>query len=167
MQQVGPGDDAVRNQRLRAARRRGSRVKVLARKNRKAVMLCTTGLWPSIACGVEQYGLSPTDLKQFRATAAACSGVGGYQNCPVTAIEIGIGQHQNPAVQARLRTFSWWFRFWDENSDLHQPVQKAWRRAHSKLRGAKKRWGLVRNMAWRGRSGCASSKQTWQPSPTN
>ena len=72
----------TRNQRLRAARRRGSRVKVLARKNRKAVKLYTTGIWPSIAYGVEQYGLSPTDLKQFRATAAACSGVGGLSTLP-------------------------------------------------------------------------------------
>ena len=46
---------------------------------------------------MEQYGLSPTDLKQVRAAAAACSGVGGYQNCPATAIEVGMGQHQNPA----------------------------------------------------------------------
>ena len=138
MQQVGPGRRSTRNQRLRAARRRGSRVKVLARKNCKAVKLYTTGIWSSIAYGVEQYGLSPTDLKQFRATAAACSGVGGYQHCPVTAIEIGMGQHPNPAVQARLCIFSWRFCLWDENSDMHQTVQKAWRRVHSRLRGAKK-----------------------------
>ena len=97
---------STRNQRLRAARRRGSRVKVLARKNPKAVKLYTKGIWPSIAYGVEQYGVSPTDLKQFQTTAAACSGVGGYQHCPVTAIEIGMGQHQNPPVQARLCIFS-------------------------------------------------------------
>ena len=48
-------------------------MKMLARKTRNAVMLYTTGIWPSIAHGVEQYGLSPTDLKQFRATAAARS----------------------------------------------------------------------------------------------
>ena len=135
---------STRNQRLRVARRRGSRVKVLARKNRKAVKLHTTGIWPSITYGLEQYGLWPTDLKQFRATAATCWGVGGYQNGPANTIEIGMGQHQNPALQARLCIFSWWLRFWDENSDMHQPVQKAWRRVHSRLRGAKNRWGLVR-----------------------
>ena len=61
----------TRNQRLRAARRRRKKAKVLARKNHKAVKLYTIGIWPSIAYGVEQYGLSPKDLKQFRSTAAA------------------------------------------------------------------------------------------------
>ena len=42
-------------------------------KNRKVVKLYTPDIGPSIACGVEEYGLSPTDLKQFRNTAAACS----------------------------------------------------------------------------------------------
>ena len=102
---------STRNLKPRAARRPGSRVKVLARKNRKAVKLYTTGIWPSIACGVEQHGLSPTDLKQVRAAPAACSEVGGYQNCPVTAIEVGIFQHQNPVVQASLCIFSWWLLF--------------------------------------------------------
>ena len=31
-----------------------------------------TGVLPSAACGVERYGLSPAELKQFRSTAAAC-----------------------------------------------------------------------------------------------
>ena len=75
----------TRNQRLRAAKRREKKVRMLARKNHKAVKLHATSIWPSIAFGVEQYGLSPTDLKQFRSTAAACSGVGGHQSCPATA----------------------------------------------------------------------------------
>ena len=77
------------------------------------------------AYGVEQYGLSPTDLTQFRSTAVACSGDGGHQACPVSAIEIGMGQQHNPAIQARLCIFSWWLRCWDENRELHQPVRKA------------------------------------------
>ena len=84
----------------------GEKVKVLARKNRRAVKLNTTGTWPSVAYGVDQYGLSPTDLKQFRSTAAA--------------VEIGMRQQHNPVIQARLCIFSWWLRFWDENQELHQ-----------------------------------------------
>ena len=113
-------------------------------KKRKAVNFYTSGIWPSIAYGVEQYGLSPTDLKQPRATAAACAGVGGCQSCPVTTVEIGMGQHKTLAIQARLCIFSWWLRLWARNTDMRQPVQKAWRRVHYKLRGAKSRWGLVR-----------------------
>ena len=93
---------------------------------------------------LEQYGLSPTDLKQFRGTAAACSGVGGHQSCLVSAIEIGMGHQHNPSIQARLCIFSWWLRFWDESRELHQPVRKAWQRVHSTLRFSKCRWRLVR-----------------------
>ena len=85
---------STRNQRLRAAGRRGGKVRLLVRKNRRAARLYTAGILPSIADGVEQYGLSPADLKQFRSTAAACPGVSGHQVCPVTVIEIILGQHQ-------------------------------------------------------------------------
>ena len=64
---------------------------------RKAVKRFTTGNLPSIAIGVEQYGLSPTVLKTI--SKAACSGVGGYQACSVTAIEIGTGQQHTPPSQ--------------------------------------------------------------------
>ena len=70
--------------------------------------------------------MSPTDLKQFRSTAGASSGVGGYQPCHVPTIEVGMGQQHDPAIQARLCIFSWWLRFWDESRELHQPVRKAW-----------------------------------------
>ena len=44
----------TRNLRLRTARRRGSRVKVLARKNREAVKLYTTGIWwNNMACHLQ------------------------------------------------------------------------------------------------------------------
>ena len=88
MRQAEPGDDA----------RPATRDSV--RKIRKAVTLYTTGIWPSIAYGLEQYGLSPTELKQFRDTAAVCSGVGGDQSCLVTAIEIGVGQQHNPSIHS-------------------------------------------------------------------
>ena len=90
LRQAEPGDDA----------RPATRDSV--RKIRKAVTLYTTVIWPSIADGLEQYGLSP---------AAVCSGVGGHQSCLVTAIEIGVGQQHNPGIQARLCIFSWWLRF--------------------------------------------------------
>ena len=44
---------------------------------------------------------------QFCATEASCSSIGGRQSCPVTAIEIGLGQQQNPTIQLRLCVFSW------------------------------------------------------------
>ena len=68
------------------------------RKIRKAVTLYTTGVCPSIANGLEQYGLSPTELKQFRDTAAVCSGV---SLAHVTAIENGVGQQHNPSIHSK------------------------------------------------------------------
>ena len=114
----------------------------VARKNRKAVKLYTTGGWPSIAQGVEQYGLSGTRMKLFRNTAAACSGVGGYQACQVTTIGVGMGQQHNPTFHGRC-IFSWWLGVWDENREMHQLVGKAWKRALSALRIARCRWRLV------------------------
>ena len=84
----------------------GEKVKVLARTNRTAVQLYTTGIWPSIACGVRQYGLSPSELEKFEAQpAAAYSCVAGHQDCPVTAIGIGMGQQHQPRHPSRPLDF--------------------------------------------------------------
>ena len=76
----GRGRRNVRNQRFRTARRREkSKSYSIGTEKPQSSQALTTGIWLSIACGAEQYGLSPTDLKQFRLTAAACSGVDGHQ----------------------------------------------------------------------------------------
>ena len=43
---------------------------------------------------MEQYGLWPTALKQYRSTLAAGAGLGGHQPCPITPIEIGLVPEQ-------------------------------------------------------------------------
>ena len=43
---------------------------------------------------MEQYGLWPTALKQYRSTLAAGAGLGGHQACPITPIEIGLVPEQ-------------------------------------------------------------------------
>ena len=144
MRQAEPGDDGRPATSYSVRQNVGETGKSVSTENRRAVKHHTTGIWPSIAYGVEQYGMSPTDLKQFRSTAAACSGVGGHQSCLVTTIEAGMGQQYNPAIQPRLCIFSWWLRFWDESRQLHQPVRKAWKHVHSTLRFTTCRWRLVR-----------------------
>ena len=49
---------------------------------------------------------------------------------------------KNPPSK-HLCIFSWWLRCWCENSELHQPVHEAWKRALSVLRVAKCRWRRV------------------------
>ena len=82
----------VARSRLKAAQSRAGRIAMLVRVNQKATKLFSTGLWPSVAYGMENLGFSKTAMGTLRRQQAATSGYHKAGTCATTCIAIGHGQ---------------------------------------------------------------------------
>ena len=133
MRQAEPGDDA----------RPATRDSV--RNIRKAITLYTTGIWPSIAYGLEQYGPSPTDFETVSETQQLHVRVLVDISLAVSLPSRLVWDTNITLVFKHVSAFSpGGSAFWDESRELHQLIRKAWQRVHSTLRFSKCRWRLVR-----------------------
>ena len=129
---------SIQHNRMLAAGPRFSRLRWLSRICYRARRVGRSNPYAVAFWGVEVLGLAPSQLKSFRAQAAASTGMTQAQRCATTAIAIGFGS--DPAEEVLRRQLVSFFRFVRAKALAMAAVpgkfRVAWTEAKAKITGA-------------------------------
>ena len=118
----------VLNARLKKAQVRGARVKRLARVDKKARKLYSTGLQPVAAYGAVATGLTHSKVEQLRTLAVDACGLPSGR-CKTTALSLAFGEEGDPAVAMRTLILKDWIAFWrGASTSLRASLRHYWAR---------------------------------------
>ena len=126
---------SIQHMRMRSAGERLSRVKWLSKVCWKASKVGRGNPFAVALWGVEVLGGAPYTMKNFRAQAAAATGMLQAQRCATMAIHIGYGM--DPVVEVIRRQLVSFFRYIRQTALACAPLaakyRVAWRAARERI----------------------------------
>ena len=144
--------------RICSVRGRVWRIKGLNRVNKKCAKLINTGAWPQATYGKEAFGISPAQMRQVRALAAAAATGEAPGKCPTTAIWLSLGPEQDPMIRLVEDIIHMWFSLWGTMDMVD--VSRAWWTAKGRFFTSPSPWstvkgpvgaiiGILHNIGWK------------------
>lgn len=135
---------SVLAKRLAKAMLRSLRLRRLTRVAGRAKKLQRGAVYSVLAYGTETMGIAPCALRRIRSHAARTGGVPGVRLCTTTAIALGHGPGQDPAVLILQQAVEQWYKLWQGHPELHARMARAWQLAKRAIDLSRRAWQVAK-----------------------